>query len=121
MRQARLKLLQLVKACQELLKFGQGAGQREAYLAVCDLLIAFGRHLQQVGQLGPLIYTADNSLQEALQVGNCVAVVALIQRSMGGASFPLLSTAVSGMALPLNRHIAVLVLGICAGSCDAKL
>ena len=68
MRQVRQKLLHFVKPCQELLKFGQGAGQREAYLALGDVLVAFGRQLQQAGQLGPLVYTADTSLQQTLQV-----------------------------------------------------
>lgn len=67
MREVKIKLVRLVRQCQELVKFGEGAGQREAFVSLCDLLMAFAKQLRRVGQLGPLVYTSDPALQEAMQ------------------------------------------------------
>lgn len=45
---------------------------REAYVSLCDLLVGFGRQLRACGQLGALVYLPDPSLQQALQVNNCL-------------------------------------------------
>ena len=68
MRQVRSTLLHLVQQCHELIKFGQSAVQREAFVALCDLLVAFAKQLRCLGQLGALVYTPDSSLQQTLQV-----------------------------------------------------
>ncbi len=70
MRQVRQKLVTLVTQSHELLRFSQSDEvKREAYTTLCDLLVTFARQLQRVGQLGALVYTADSSLQQSLQVG----------------------------------------------------
>ena len=68
MQQIRSKLVHLLRQCQELVKFGSGGGQREAFVTLCDLLIVFARQLRKEGQLASLVYTPDEQLQQAMQV-----------------------------------------------------
>jgi len=68
MRQIRSKLLHLVDQCQELVKFGSGRGQREAFVTLCDLLVVFARQLRKEGQLASLVYVPAEQLQQAMQV-----------------------------------------------------
>ena len=70
MQQIRSKLVHLLRQCQELVKFGSGGGQREAFVTLCDLLIVFARQLRKEGQLASLVYTPDEQLQQAMQVSS---------------------------------------------------
>ena len=70
MQRIRSKLVHLLRQCQELVKFGSGGGQREAFVTLCDLLIVFARQLRKEGQLASLVYTPDEQLQQAMQVSS---------------------------------------------------
>ena len=61
-------LLHLFSNCQELVKFGSGRGQREAYVTFADLLMVFAKQLRKVSHLASLVYVPDEVLQETLQV-----------------------------------------------------
>lgn len=69
MRAIQSKLNLLLRYCRDLLQSTRRSQCREAYITLCDLLIVFGRQLRAVGQLAPLAYCPDPSLQRALQVG----------------------------------------------------
>ena len=68
MQQIRSKLVHVLRQCQELLKFGSGGGQREAFVTLCDLLMVFARQLRKEGHLASLVYTPDEQMQQAMQV-----------------------------------------------------
>jgi len=68
MRAIQSKLNLLLRYCRDLLHSTRHPQSREDYITLCDLLIAFGRQLRAVGQLAPLAYCPDPSLQRALQV-----------------------------------------------------
>lgn len=68
MQQVRSKLLHVLCQCQELVKFGSGGGQREAFVTLCDLLMVFARQLRKEGHLASLVYTPDELMQQAMQV-----------------------------------------------------
>lgn len=68
MRDVHSKLLSLFKSCVELVKFGSGRGQREAYVTFTDLLVVFAKQLRKNAQLASLVYVPDAQLQTALQV-----------------------------------------------------
>ena len=61
-------LLHLFKNCQDLVKFGNGRGQRAAYVTFADLLMVFAKQLRKVPHLASLVYVPDANLQRTLQV-----------------------------------------------------
>lgn len=73
LRTLRLKMLQLCKHCEQLVKFGKGSAQREAFIVVSDLSVIFARQLRKIPQLASLVYVPEPSLQQALQVSNCIS------------------------------------------------
>ena len=61
-------LINLFKNCQDLVKYGSGRGQREAYVTFADLLMVFAKQLRKIPELGSLVYIPDATLQRTLQV-----------------------------------------------------
>ena len=70
-------MLQLFKDCEQLVKFGSGTAQREAYVMFTDLLVVFARQLRKYPRLASLVHVPEPSLQQTLQVCICVCHVAL--------------------------------------------
>ena len=68
MRAVHSDMLHLFRHCQELVKFGSGRGQREAYVTFADLLMVFAKQLRKIPHLASLVYIPDPTLQQTLQV-----------------------------------------------------
>jgi len=68
LRAVRDKLLHLFSRCEEMIKFGKGTAQREAFLLVVDISVVFARQLRKHARLASLVYMPEPSLQQALQV-----------------------------------------------------
>lgn len=75
MRAVHSDMLNLFKHCQELVKFGSGRGQREAFVTFADLLMVFAKQLRKFPHLASLVYIPDPTLQQTLQVLCCATIV----------------------------------------------
>ena len=99
-----------MQQCHELLKFGRSAVQRDAFVALCDLLVAFAKQLRCSGQLGALVYSPGTALQQTMLVSrHSPAAACMLMYSPPPSSSPLpqdyvLEEVLGGMEEEVEEH-----------------
>ena len=62
----RKRTSEVIRTCSKLLLDGSDSVREEGFITICDLLIVFGKQIAANAVMGPLIYEANQNLQNML-------------------------------------------------------